>query len=68
VISTRPAAGTVVAAGSTVTVFVSAGQHQPTVPDVLGEDVAATRAKILSAGLNPVVKAGATSTAPAGLW
>jgi len=38
------------------------------VPDVLGEDVAATRAKILSAGLNPVVKAGATSTAPAGLW
>jgi eukaryotic-like serine/threonine-protein kinase len=65
VISTRPAAGTVVAAGSTVTVFVSAGQHQPTVPDVLGEDVAAARAKIVGAGLNPVVKTDTTSTAAA---
>jgi serine/threonine-protein kinase len=64
VISTRPAAGTEVAAGSTVTVFVSAGQHQPTVPDVLGEDVAAARAKIASVGLNPVVKTDTASTAP----
>jgi beta-lactam-binding protein with PASTA domain len=65
VIGTSPAAGTVVAAGSTVTVFVSAGQHQRTVPDVLGEDVSAARAKIVNAGLNPVVKTGTTSTAPA---
>jgi hypothetical protein len=35
------------------------------VPDVLGEDVAAARAKIVKAGLNPVVKTGTTSTAPA---
>jgi serine/threonine-protein kinase len=66
VISSRPAAGTVVAAGSTVTVFVSAGQHQRPVPDVLGEDVAAARATIAGAGLNPVIKTDTTSTAAAG--
>ena len=66
VIGTRPAAGTVLAAGSTVTVLVSVGQHEPVVPDVLGENVAAARAKIVNAGLNPVVKASAASTAPAG--
>src|SRR5215470_6799073 len=66
VISTRPTAGALVAAGSTVTVFVSAGQHQRPVPDVLGEDVAAARATIAGAGLNPVVKTDTTSTAPAG--
>jgi beta-lactam-binding protein with PASTA domain/predicted Ser/Thr protein kinase len=66
VIGTRPAAGTVLAAGSAVTVLVSVGQHQPVVPDVLGENVAAARAKIVNAGLNPVVKANTTSTAPAG--
>jgi beta-lactam-binding protein with PASTA domain/tRNA A-37 threonylcarbamoyl transferase component Bud32 len=65
VISTRPAAGTVVAADSTVAVFVSAGQHQRAVPDVLGEDVAAARATIAGAGLNLVVKSDTTSTAPA---
>jgi eukaryotic-like serine/threonine-protein kinase len=66
VIRTHPTAGTVVAAGSTVTVFVSAGQHQPVVPDVLGDDVAAARAKIVNVGLNPVVKTDTTSTAPTG--
>jgi eukaryotic-like serine/threonine-protein kinase len=66
VISTRPAGGTVVAAGSTVTVFVSAGQHQRPVPDVLGKDVAAARAAIVKAGLNPVVKSDTKATAPAG--
>jgi beta-lactam-binding protein with PASTA domain len=66
VISTRPAGGTVVAAASTVTVFVSAGQHQRPVPDVRGKDVAAARAAILKAGLNPVVKSDTTATAPAG--
>jgi eukaryotic-like serine/threonine-protein kinase len=65
VISTRPAAGTVVAAGSTVTVFVSVGQHQRPVPDVRGEGVAAARATIAGAGLNPVVKTDTTSAAPA---
>jgi eukaryotic-like serine/threonine-protein kinase len=52
-------------AGSTVTVFVSAGQHQRAVPDVVGEDVSAARSKIVNAGLNPVVKTDTTSTAPA---
>jgi serine/threonine-protein kinase len=66
VIGTRPTAGTAVAAGSTVTVFVSAGQHQPVVPDVLGDGVAAARAKIVNAGLSPVVKTDTTSTVPAG--
>jgi beta-lactam-binding protein with PASTA domain len=56
----------VVAAGSTVTVLVSAGQHQPVMPDVLGEDVAAARAKIVNADLNPVVKTDTTSTVPVG--
>jgi len=55
-----------VAAGSTVTVFVSAGQHQRPVPYVLGEDVAAARATIAGADLTPVVKTDTTSTAPAG--
>jgi beta-lactam-binding protein with PASTA domain len=66
VIGTNPTAATVVAAGSTVAVFVSAGQHQPVVPDVLGDDVTAARAKIVNAGLNPVVKTGTTSTVPPG--
>jgi serine/threonine-protein kinase len=67
VISTRPVAGTMLPAGSMVTVLVSGGQHQhqQVVPDVVGEDVAAARAKIVNAGLNPVVKTGTTSTAPA---
>jgi len=66
VITTRPPAGTVVTAASTVTVFVSAGQHQPVAPDVLGENVAAARATIAGTGLTPVVKTDTTSTAPTG--
>jgi len=54
-------------AGSTVTVFVSADQHQRAVPDVVGEDVSAARSKIVNAGLNPVVKTDTTSTAPANM-
>jgi len=54
-----------VAASSIVKVFVSAGQQQVSVPDVVGEDVAAAQTKLANAGLNPVVKTDTASTAPA---
>jgi beta-lactam-binding protein with PASTA domain/tRNA A-37 threonylcarbamoyl transferase component Bud32 len=65
VIGTSPQGGAMVAASSVVKVFVSAGQQQVSVPDVVGEDVGAARTKLTDAGLNPVVKTDTASTAPA---
>ncbi len=65
VIGTSPQWGILVAAHSVVKVFVSAGRQQVSVPDVVGEDVAAAQAKLAAAGLNPVVRRDVTSTAPA---
>ncbi len=65
VIGTSPQGGAMVAAGSVVKVFVSAGQQQVTVPNVVGEDLATARSKLANAGLNPVVQTDTTSTAPA---
>jgi serine/threonine-protein kinase len=65
VIGTSPAGRTVVAAGTVVRVFVSAGQHQVPVPDVEGEDVGAARATLTHAGLNSRVQNDSISTAPA---
>jgi hypothetical protein len=56
----------VVAAGTVVQVFVSAGQPQVPVPDVTGEDAGTARASLAHAGLHSRVRADTTSTAPAG--
>jgi eukaryotic-like serine/threonine-protein kinase len=66
VIATSPQEGSLVAAGSVVKVFVSAGRQHIPVPEVVGEDAAAARAKLAGAGLNPVTQTDTTSTAPAG--
>jgi len=65
VIGTSPAGRTVVAEGTVVRVFVSAGQHQVPVPDVRGEDVGTARATLTHAGLNSRPQKDSTSTAPA---
>src|ERR1019366_238753 len=65
VIGTSPHSGAMVAASSVVKVFVSAGQQQVSVPDVVGEDVGAAQAKLTNAGLHTVVTTDTTSTAPA---
>jgi beta-lactam-binding protein with PASTA domain/tRNA A-37 threonylcarbamoyl transferase component Bud32 len=66
VIGTSPHGGAMVAARSVVKVFVSAGQQQVSVPDVVGEDVGAAQAKLADAGLRTVVTTDTASTAPAG--
>ncbi|HEY2142315.1 MAG TPA: Stk1 family PASTA domain-containing Ser/Thr kinase [Solirubrobacteraceae bacterium] len=50
-ISTDPSAGTVLQAGSAVTVFVSSGPAKVRVPDVTGQPQAAAEAALSSAGL-----------------
>src|SRR5260370_23206842 len=65
VIGTSPSAGTLLKANSTVTVSVSAGQQQVTVPSVVGEDQNTASAKLSNANLNPVIKT-VQSTKPAG--
>jgi beta-lactam-binding protein with PASTA domain/tRNA A-37 threonylcarbamoyl transferase component Bud32 len=66
VIGTSPHGGAMVAASSLVKVFMSAGQQQVSVPNVVGEDVGAARAKLTNAGLHTVVTTDTASTAPAG--
>ena len=66
VIGTSPAGRTVVAAGTVVQVFVSAGQPQVPVPDVTGEDAGTAWARLTHAGLHSRVRADSISTAPAG--
>ncbi len=51
VISTDPPAGTVAQAGSSVTVLVSGGPAQTSVPDVLGQSRAAAEASLTNAKL-----------------
>ena len=65
VIKTSPSAGTLLKPNSVVTVYVSAGQQQVTVPDVVGQNADAAQATLTNLGLNPVVKTDNTSTAPA---
>jgi serine/threonine-protein kinase len=48
---TDPGAGTTVAVGSTVTVYVSTGSPQVTVPNVVGETQAQAASSLSSAGL-----------------
>ena len=52
VISTNPEAGTTVEEGSSVTMYVSKGKEQISVPDVAGSDVDTAAGTLQSAGLN----------------
>jgi eukaryotic-like serine/threonine-protein kinase len=53
VISTEPAADTEAQAGSPVTVFVSSGPAQVSVPEVTGQSEAEAKASLRAAGLEP---------------
>ncbi len=53
VISTEPSQGTVVRAGSPVTVLVSSGPEQVSVPEVTGQSEGEARASLRAAGLHP---------------
>jgi beta-lactam-binding protein with PASTA domain len=55
VISTNPAAGTAVQVGSPVTVLVSSGPQEVSVPEVSGESQAAATATLAAAGLKVTV-------------
>jgi eukaryotic-like serine/threonine-protein kinase len=66
VISTDPSSGTLLKPNSVVKVFVSAGQKQVSVPNVVGDDVTNAQNKLTNLGLNPVVKTDNTSTQPQG--
>jgi serine/threonine-protein kinase len=66
VISTDPAAGTVVQVGSPVTVFVSSGPAPVHVPDVTGQPRSAAEAALTGAGLTigTVTQKSSTTQAP----
>src|SRR5450631_4261593 len=51
VISTNPAEGNNVKAGTVVTLFVSSGQQQVTVPNVVGESASAAESQLTKLGL-----------------
>ena len=57
VIGTNPPAGTQVTPGSAVTVYVSTGPAQVTVPNVDGQTLQQAQAMLAAAGLNPSVTA-----------
>jgi eukaryotic-like serine/threonine-protein kinase len=56
VVATDPTAGVGLQIGSPVTVFVSSGPRQATVPNVTGEDQAGASAALSSAGLKAAVQ------------
>jgi serine/threonine-protein kinase len=66
VISTTPAGGNNVAAGTTVTLFVSTGPQQVTVPNVVGEAATAAQSQLQNLNLIVTQKPDPTSTAPKG--
>ncbi len=66
VISTNPAGGNNVAAGTTVTLYVSTGPQQVTVPNVTGESATAAQSQLQGAGLQVTQKPDPGSTAPKG--
>jgi serine/threonine-protein kinase len=63
VISTNPSAGTETQAGSSVTVLVSSGPPQTTVPDVVGQSLASAEATLTNAKLVTGTITRQTSTA-----
>jgi len=66
VISTNPAEGNNVKAGTVVTLFVSAGQQQVTVPNVVGESASAAESQLTKLGLTVKEVTDSTSSQPAG--
>jgi serine/threonine-protein kinase len=66
VISTNPAEGNNVKAGTVVTLFVSSGQQQVTVPNVVGESASAAQSQLTRLGLTVKQVADSTSSQPAG--
>ncbi len=67
-VETNPAAGTVVVAGSTVTVVISKGPHLIPVPDVSGQSVGAASQTLIGDGFevsgvtgNPIATVTGTS-------
>ncbi len=65
VISTNPSAGNLLKANAVVTVLVSIGQQQVTVPNVVGDDQNTASTMLSNLNLNPVIKT-VQSTRPAG--
>src|SRR6266542_893106 len=66
VISPDSTWGPTLLADCTVKVYVSSGQQQVTVPNVVGEDENAAQTKLTNLNLNPVIKTDSASTAAAG--
>jgi serine/threonine-protein kinase len=66
VISTTPPGGNNVAANTVVTLFVSTGPQQVTVPNVTGESATAAASQLSGLGLNVTQKPDPASTAPKG--
>ena len=66
VISTNPAEGNNVKAGTVVTLFVSSGQQQVTVPNVVGESASAAESQLTKLGLTVKQVTDSTSSQPAG--
>jgi eukaryotic-like serine/threonine-protein kinase len=64
VINTNPPNGSVEPAGTVVTIFVSTGPKQATVPDVKGKPVTAATALLKSKGFQVSVQTDAQSSAP----
>jgi eukaryotic-like serine/threonine-protein kinase len=56
VISQSPSAGTEVEPGSTVSIVVSSGEEQPTVPNVIGRERSEAVEAVRAAGLTPTVE------------
>jgi serine/threonine-protein kinase len=65
-IRTEPAAGLSVPKGSGVTLFVSSGRAQVTVPDVTGQTEAAAKATLVNAGFKVSTSTAPSSTAQPG--
>ncbi len=63
---TSPDAGRSVVPGTQVTLFVSSGQPKQTVPDVTGQDQAAARSQLTSAGFTVRSSTQSSTTATAG--
>jgi serine/threonine protein kinase len=66
VISTSPPAGSTVAKGSVVKLFVSTGPGKIRVPDVSGSTASAATSQLQAAGLQVAEKPAPNSTAPSG--
>ncbi|HWG15675.1 MAG TPA: Stk1 family PASTA domain-containing Ser/Thr kinase [Streptosporangiaceae bacterium] len=66
VINTNPAGGNTVPAGTLVTLYVSTGPQQVTVPDVTGQTATAAQNQLQGLGLTVTQKPDPGSTAPKG--